>query len=179
VNEFIADVEQLIAYMQQNAGRLNPATQKAVMVFLQEAMAFIEESQTGLPPIEEMEAEQAEVAEQVGPPSQPPTPPTGGPVPPLDRAPHESSNINAFKYDPKSQQLYIKFMGKDSADSGPVYRYNDVPQNIFEVILRGGVAPLTSGQNRHHRWIRGVTPSHGASVSALIKKGGYSFQRMS
>ena len=176
--EFIADVEQLIAYMQQNAGRLNPATQQAIMAFLQEAMAFIEENETGLPPIEEMEEEQAETAELVSP-IQPPAPSTGEPAPETDRAPHESSNINGFKYDPRSQKLYIKFMGKDTADSGPVYKYSGVPQNIFDVILRGGVAPLTSGKNKYHTWHKGITPSHGASVSALIKKGGYEYTRLS
>lgn len=105
--------------------------------------------------------------------------PTGGEVPELDRAPHESSNINAFKYFPDKKQLYIKFMGKDSADSGPVYSYQDIPKNIFDIIYRGGVAPITSGRNRYHEWHEGITPSHGAAVSALIKKGGYSYQRIS
>jgi hypothetical protein len=105
--------------------------------------------------------------------------PTGGEVPDLERAPHESSNINAFKYMPESKQLYIKFMGKDSADSGPVYSYQNVEKNIFDIIARGGVGPLTSGKNKYHEWHKGVTPSHGASVSALLKKGGYNYQRVS
>ncbi len=105
--------------------------------------------------------------------------PTGGPVPELDRAPHESSNINALKFVPDKKQLYVKFMGKDTADSGPVYSYQNVPANIFDVIARGGVGPLTSGKNKYHEWFRNVLPSHGAAVSALLKKGGYAYERVS
>lgn len=116
-------------------------------------------------------------------PETPPTgggaPPTGGEVPELERAPHESSNINSFKYIPKTKELYIKFMGKDEADSGPVYSYKNVEKNIFDVIARGGVGPLTSGKNKYHSWFRGILPSHGAAVSALLKKGNYSYTRIS
>ena len=114
----------------------------------------------------------------VGPISPPGQPPTGGPVPPLDPAPHASSNVNALKYDPIKKQLYIKFMGKDTADSGPTYSYSGVEKNIFDVILRGGIAPLTSGKNKYHEWFRGITPSHGASVNALLVKGNYPYERI-
>ncbi len=106
-------------------------------------------------------------------------PPTGGSVPPLERAPHESSNINAFRYLPEKKQLYIKFMGKDTADSGPIYSYSNVEKNVFDIIARGGVGPLTTGKNKYHAWHRGILPSHGASVNALLKKGNYPYQRIS
>lgn len=100
-------------------------------------------------------------------------------VPELEPGPFPSSNVNAFKYDPKSQRLYVKFHGKDSADSGPVYGYEGIPPFLYDVFRRGAVAPKSSGRNRYHQWHRGVTPSLGASMSALIKGGGYAYQRLS
>lgn len=101
------------------------------------------------------------------------------PTPPLQPGPYPSSNVNAFKYDPRTGTLFVKFHGKDSADSGPVYRYGGVPLNIYDVFSKGRVAPKTSGANRYHRWIRGVTPSLGASLYALIRNGGFPYQRVS
>lgn len=109
------------------------------------------------------------------PPEQPPGPPQ---APQLDQGPYPSSNVNSYKYNPDTQQLWVKFHGKDSADSGPTYQYSNVPRFIYDVFNRGGVAPRTSGQNRYHRWIRGVTPSLGASLYALIRDN-YPYQRMS
>lgn len=101
------------------------------------------------------------------------------PVPPLEPGPYPSSNINSFKYDPKTQKLFVKFMGKDTADEGPVYGYDKVPPFIYDVFRRGAVAPKTSGRNKWHTWKRGVTPSLGAAMSALIKSGGFQYQRLS
>lgn len=129
------------------------------------------------PPIEEIEEEQAEVANSIS--QQPPgAPPTGGNVPQLDQAPHESSNINAFKYDPKNGRLFVKFQDKYPGQNGPIYSYEGVPKNIFEVFARGAVAPKTSGRNRWHTWKKGVTPSHGAAMNALIKEGNYPYRRL-
>ena len=97
---------------------------------------------------------------------------------PQEPAPFESSNINAMRYDPEKQEAYIKFQGKFPSQNGPVYKYSGVPPYIFDVIQRGSVAPKTSGKNAWHRWERGVTPSHGASVSALLKAGGFNYQRL-
>ena len=98
--------------------------------------------------------------------------------PPLDAGPYPSSNINAFKYDPKQQRLFVKFQDKFPAQSGPVYKYEGVPAFIFDVFRRGAVAPRTSGSNRWHRWKEGVTPSLGAAMYALIKQGAYPYQRL-
>lgn len=105
------------------------------------------------------------------------TPSSG--VPQLQPGPYPSSNVNSFKYDPRDGTLFVKFHGKDTADSGPVYKYQGIPKNIYDVFSRGGVGPLTSGQNKYHRWVKGVTPSLGASLYGLIKTGGYPYQRMS
>lgn len=106
-------------------------------------------------------------------------PPTNNEVPQLQKGPFASSQVNAFKYNPTTQQLFVKFHGKDSADSGPVYGYQNVPQNTYDLFASGRVAPKTSGENQYHKWIKGVTPSLGASLNALIKEGGFSYQRMS
>ena len=71
-------------------------------------------------------------------------------VPNLDQGPYPSSNVNSFKYDPRNGLLFVKFHGKDSADSGPIYRYENVPKNIYDVFSKGRVAPKTSGQNKYH-----------------------------
>lgn len=113
-------------------------------------------------------------------PAQPPAAPVPPAAPPpLDRGPYPSSNVNSFKYDPTTGTLFVRFHGQETADSGPVYRYQNVPRNIYDVFSKGRVAPRTSGRNQYHRWIRGVTPSLGASLYALIREGGYPYQRIS
>lgn len=128
--------------------------------------------------LEEAESEQAEVANEMLPPGQPPQPLTGGEVPELEQAPHESSNINAFRYDPKTGKLFVKFQGKYPQQNGPVYAYEGIPKNIYDVFRRGAVAPKTSGSNAWHTWKEGVSPSHGAAMYALIKQGGYPYQKI-
>jgi hypothetical protein len=97
---------------------------------------------------------------------------------PIDPAPHPSSQINAFAYDPKTQQLRVKFQDKYPGQNGPQYQYEGVPPFIFDVFRRGAVAPKTSGSNAWHRWKKGVTPSLGAAMNSLIKAGGYQYQRL-
>lgn len=131
------------------------------------------------PPVEEIIQEESQITGITeGSPSQPPTPPTGGEVPPLDRAPHPSSNINAFRYNPENQHLFVKFQGKYPQENGPVYSYSGVPKYIFDIFARGAVGPKTSGKNRWHTWKKGITPSHGAAMAALVKAGGFAYQRL-
>jgi hypothetical protein len=105
--------------------------------------------------------------------------PTPSTIPQLEPGPFPSSNVNSFRYNPDTEELFVKFHGKDYANSGPIYQYQNIPKFIYDVFSRGAVAPKTSGQNRYHRWIKGVTPSLGASLYALIRNGGYSYQRLS
>ncbi|MEN6512261.1 MAG: KTSC domain-containing protein [Chloroherpetonaceae bacterium] len=90
-----------------------------------------------------------------------------------------SSNVNGFQYDPKNQELLVQFHGPYPQAAGPVYRYAGVPQYIFNIISRGQIGPLTSGRNRYHAWHRGITPSLGAAVNALLKAGNYQYERIS
>jgi len=107
--------------------------------------------------------------------------PQAAPLEPTNIAPggFPSSNIHGFKYDPKSKQLLVQFHGPYPQAAGPIYRYTGVPQNTFDVVARGQVGPRTSGQNRYHKWQRNIAPSLGASVYALIREGGYPYQRVS
>lgn len=100
-------------------------------------------------------------------------------IPQLESAPYPSSNINAFKYNPEQGKLFVKFQGKYPQQNGPTYQYSDVPAYIFDIFRRGAVAPKTSGKNAWHTWKRGVTPSHGASMNALLKAGGFQYQKLS
>ncbi len=130
--------------------------------------------------LEEAEEEQKIIGDIVSPPEEPAiTWGSGGNIPTLEPAPHESSNINAFRYEPESGKLYVKFQGKYPQQNGPVYSYEGVPPNIYDVFRRGAVAPKTSGKNSWHTWKEGVSPSHGASMYALIRQGNYPYQRLS
>jgi hypothetical protein len=100
-------------------------------------------------------------------------------LPPLPPGPQESSNIHSFKYDPKSQQLVIKFQDEYPGTNGPEYLYQGVPQHIFNLLRTGAVPPRTSGSNAWHTWKEGVAPSLGASAYALIKQGGYQYEKLS
>lgn len=100
-------------------------------------------------------------------------------IPSLDSGPFPSSNVNSFKYNPENGDLFVKFHGKESADSGPIYKYDGIPKPIYDSFSKGSIPPKTSGKNRYHEWVKGVTPSLGASLYSLIKNGGYPYQRIS
>ena len=154
MDELLNYVLQLIDYIEANGANLNDETQQELAVFLQEVMQFIAEYQQ---PVEGL------------PPGQPPTE--------LTAAPYPSSNINGFKYDYKTGKLLVKFMGKDTADSGPVYSYEGVPKFIYDIFSRGAVPPKTSGRNRWHEWREGVMPSLGAAMYHLIRTN-YPYERL-
>lgn len=96
----------------------------------------------------------------------------------LPAAPHESSQINGFQYSPETGKLQVQFHGKYPKAAGSIYEYDDVPAWVFDLFQRGAIAPKTSGSNRFHRWERGKSPSHGASMNAAIKAGGFSYRKV-
>ncbi len=98
-------------------------------------------------------------------------------VPQLDQGPYPSSQINSFKYDYPNKKLFVKFQGKDTADSGPVYSYENVPPFIYDTFRKGAVPPKTSGSNKWHTWKKDVMPSLGAAMNHLIKTS-YPYQRV-
>ena len=156
MDRLIDYAERLMNFIQSEGANFNEETQLALGTFLQEILQFIQESNEN--PVDSL--------------------PPNNQTPQLDQGPYPSSNVNAFKYNPNSRELFVKFHGQNSADSGPTYKYDNVPKNIYDVFSRGGVAPTTSGQNQYHRWIRGVTPSLGAALYHLIRNGPYQYTRL-
>lgn len=156
MDEFIEIIRTVMQQVQENIDEFDEQELMEIDQFLQNSFAFIEQEALREEPIG-------------GPPT---------PQPELNPTAYPSSNINAFKYDPQSKKLLVKFMGKDVADSGPTYSYDQVPPFIVDVFARGAVGPKTTGKNKWHAWFKGVTPSHGAAMNALIKMGGFPYQRV-
>jgi len=89
-----------------------------------------------------------------------------------------SAQVHSFDYDPENQDLYVRFQDRFPAQNGPVYKYAGVPEDVFSIFRRGAVPPRTTGSNKWHAWKKGVMPSLGAALNALIKGGGYDYQRV-
>lgn len=153
MDELFGLVSQLLDYIDANAGNLNAETQAALAEFLNEIMQFI-----------------AEFSQR---PAEGITPPT----PELEAGGFPSSNVNAFKYDYDTGKLLVQFHDKDNP-AGPIYAYEGVPKFIYDTFRKGAVPPKTSGKNKYHEWIRGVTPSLGAAMYHLIRTN-YPYQRVS
>lgn len=99
-------------------------------------------------------------------------------TPPIEPPPISSSNINSFGYDDKTGKLLVKFQGDYPQQNGPVYAYEGVPKQIFELFKRGAVPARTDGKNAWGEWWKGKVPSLGASMYTLIKGGAYPYQRL-
>lgn len=90
-----------------------------------------------------------------------------------------SSNIEGFAYDDKNERLLVRFLSKYPDRNGPIYGYEGVPENIFEIFRRGAIPAKTDGKNKWGQWWKGKYPSIGAAMAHLIKAGGYPYQRLS
>ena len=99
-------------------------------------------------------------------------------IPEIAASEHESSNVNGFFYDPDKQELLVQFHGPYPQAAGSIYSYQNVPPYLYDILSRGAVGPKTSGANRYHRWIKGVSPSLGGSVNAILKAGGFPYQKI-
>jgi hypothetical protein len=87
-----------------------------------------------------------------------------------------SSNVSGMKYDQNSGKLLVKFHG----DNGePVYQYNGVPPQIFQLLQHGNAFATTKGKNKWGEWWPMKNPSIGAALNQWIKKAGYPYQRLS
>ncbi len=89
-----------------------------------------------------------------------------------------SSNIEGFAYDDKNGRLYVRFLGKHPDRNGPVYQYNGVPQNIYDIFQKGAIPAKTDGKNKWGSWWKGKYPSMGAAMYHLIRAGGFPYQRV-
>lgn len=90
-----------------------------------------------------------------------------------------SSNVNGMAYDPNSQKMFVKYLGKYPNAEGPTYLYDNVPPVIAELLQSGAIPARTKGENRWGRWFPGKVPSAGASVFTLLKAQGNPYQRIS
>lgn len=151
MDELLGFVTQLIDYIEANGANLNAETQKELAVFLQEVMQFISEFQQQQGPVESL-------------------PPTAA-QPELE-LPMQSSTIEGFNYDYDNGKLLVKFQGDG------IYGYDRVPKFIYDTFRKGAVAAKTSGKNQYGRWWKGKTPSLGAAFYALIRNGGYPYQKL-
>jgi hypothetical protein len=86
-----------------------------------------------------------------------------------------SSNVAGMKYDPRSGKLLVKFHGENKE---PVYQYDGVPPQIFQILQHGNAFAKTKGKNKFGEWWPMKNPSIGASVNQYLKAGGYAYQRL-
>jgi|SRR3974390_39914 len=89
-----------------------------------------------------------------------------------------SSNVEGFAYDDENGRLYVRFLGKHPDRNGPIYQYENVPPNIFEIFSKGAIPAKTNGKNKWGRWWKGKYPSMGAAMYHLIRAGGFPYQRV-
>ena len=90
----------------------------------------------------------------------------------IRHAPLQSSNIYGFSYDPRQKKLLVQF------NSGSVYSYDNVPQNIFNIFKNGAIPARTKGKNRWGEWWVGKIPSLGAAFFNAIRSGPYQYQKV-
>lgn len=105
-------------------------------------------------------------------------PPIGPEAPELEQA-MPSSNVEGFAYDDKTGRLLVRFLGKHPDRNGPIYGYEGVPANIFDIFKKGAIPAKTNGKNKWGKWWQGKYPSMGAAMYHLIRAGGYPYQRLS
>jgi len=86
-----------------------------------------------------------------------------------------SSNVSGMKYDPKTGKLLVKFHGNNGE---PVYQYDGVPPQIFQLLQHGNAFAKTKGKNKWGQWWPMKNPLIGAALNQWIKKAGYPYQRL-
>ena len=150
--EILQYFQMLMQYAAENAASLSPESQQALAQMISQFIEIIEMlTNPGVP----QETEQ----------------------PPIEEA-MPSSNVEGFAYDPKTNRLYVRFLGRYPERNGPVYQYENVPANIFDIFRKGAIPAKTNGRNRWGRWFRGKYPSIGAAMYHVIRAGGYPFQQI-
>lgn len=155
MNELIEYAQSIMAFLEQEGGTLNLESQLALGELLQNILQIIQEQEpTG------------------GPPLTPPTEP--GPINPS----MPSSNVEGFAYDDKTGRLLVRFLGKHPNRNGPIYAYEGVPPNIFDIFRRGAIPAKTNGRNKWGEWFQGKYPSMGAAMYHVIRAGGYPYRQI-
>jgi hypothetical protein len=104
--------------------------------------------------------------------------PAKQPMPEMEHA-MPSSNINSFSYDPKKEELYVKFQGDYPFQNGSMYKYGGIPPYVADAFKQGAASAKTEGENDWGQWWEGKNPSMGAALNQLIKGGGFPYSRIS
>lgn len=178
MDELLNYYQMLMEYAEVNASQMSIQSQQALAQLISQFTQIIEMESNEPPPIEEIEQEEAEIAEQVS--GQPPQQPPRGPAPAIGLTKAmPSSNIESFSYNPKTENLYVRFLGDYPNRQGPIYQYEGVPIDIYKIFRKGSIPAKTTGENSWGEWYRGKIPSIGAAMAALIKAGGFPYQRLS
>src|SRR5574338_47326 len=148
MNELAQYAQLIIDFLKERGASLNIASQQALGTMLQQILQVIQQE------------------EPQGAPLLPPQGPDIEPAMP-------SSNVEGFAYNPKQNQLFVRFLGKYPNRNGPIYSYQGVPPVMFELFKRGSAAARTDGRNKWGQWWKGKSPSMGASVYTLLRLGGF------
>lgn len=83
-----------------------------------------------------------------------------------------SSVIKRTEYNPERDELRVIF------NNNHTYMYEDVPEDVYQNLTKGGTKAKTKGENEFGMWWVGKKPSLGATFNQLIKKGGYGYKRI-
>lgn len=159
MNELVEYAQSIITFLEQNGATLNVESQRALGELLQNILQLIQQEEPqGAPPLT-------------------PQGPTGPSGPGITQA-MPSSNVEGFAYDDKTGRLLVRFLGKHPNRNGPIYAYDGVPPNIFDIFRRGAIPAKTNGRNKWGEWWQGKYPSIGAAMYHVIRAGGYPYRRM-
>lgn len=154
MDEIRSYLQGLLQYAQTNGANLNAESQQALAQLIAQFLEIIQQQE--------------------------PTQPIGqGPIPDQIQPGGPSSNVEGFAYDPKTNRLLVRFLGQHPNRNGPIYGYDKVPPQIFDLLRKGAVPARTDGKNKWGKWWKGKVPSLGASLFTLIKEGGYNYKRLS
>ena len=159
MNELVEYAQSIITFLEQNGATLNVESQRALGELLQNILQLIQQEEPqGAPPLT-------------------PQGPTGPSGPGITQA-MPSSNVEGFAYDDKTGRLLVRFLGKHPNRNGPIYAYDGVPPNIFDIFRRGAIPAKTNGRNKWGEWWQGKYPSMGAAMYHVIRAAGYPYRRM-
>lgn len=86
--------------------------------------------------------------------------------------PANSAVIRRTEYFPDTRKLAVVF------NSGSVYEYDDVPEEVYKNLLQSATPAKTEGKNAYGAWWVGKNPSLGATFNNLIKKGGFDYRKV-
>lgn len=167
----LSQLQKLLAELMAAAEEVLQSGEQLDDAFLNELADEIEATQAHIQQMEASQTPEQNLSELANKNAiQPKVPPMEGAMP--------SSNINSFAYDPRTQNLYVKFQGDYPFENGSTYKYGGVPQPIAEAFANGEGTATTNGRNAWGEWWEGKNPSMGAALNQLVKSGGYPYERI-